>query len=417
MANAAQMSPDDYSLLDPKVQACPHQFYQAMHEQDPVHQMPETGFFIVSSFKDCVAAASKPEVFSSKMGFRVMEEPPEVTKMFQEAGCGEIVDTLVTNDPPSHTRFRKLVNAAFTVGRVSRLTPHIESIINGEIDNWNGKPEIEIVKEYAIPITMKIIADQLGVSRSDMDKFKTWSDACVAPLGGMITKEEYIVAAGHMIDMMRYFTARIEERRAQPRDDMLNDLVYARTEGEKPLDVKEMHSVITQLLVAGNETTTSAIAAAVMLLCRNPDVFQQLKSNPELCGNFAEETLRIESPAGGLFRMALQDAELGGKKIPKGSMLQLRYAAANVDESVFADALKVRLDRPQPRRHLSFGSGIHTCIGAQLARKEIECASRELVKRLKSIRFSPRQGELEYAPSLILHGLTSLLVEVEYEGG
>lgn len=405
--------PSDFSLIDPKVQECPYEFYASMRAQDPVYQMPETGFFIVSRYEDCMEALSKPEIFSSQMGFRIMEDPPEVKRIF-EAAYGDIVDTLVTNDPPSHTRFRKLVNTAFTAARVAKMVPYIEQVVVETLEQSAGRSEVDIVKDYAVPIPMKIIADQLGVSRNDMDKFKIWSDASVEPLGGMIDKARYIEVAKLIVEMQHYFVQRIEERRAKPSDDMLSDLVNARLEGERPLDVPELLSVIQQLLVAGNETTTNTISSGVLMLCRDPQTFAKLRASPELCGNFAEEILRLESPVQGLFRKTKQDVVLGGKKIPKGAMLNLRYGSANRDEAKFECPADIKLDRPNPRAHLAFAAGIHTCIGAQLARKEIEMAMKMLVTRLSGLRLSPKQEGLEYYPTLILRGLKSLRVELDW---
>mgnify|MGYP001616438853 CR=1 FL=1 len=406
--------PSEFSLIDPAVQACPYPFYSAMRNEDPVYEMPETGFYIVSRYADCMEALGKPEIFSSKMGFRIMDEPDEAKRIYAEEGFGEFVDTLVTNDPPSHTRFRGLVNRAFTALRVSKMQPYLEQVISECFDQLKSKSDIEVVSALAIPVPMKIIADQLGVSRSDMDKFKSWSDAAVEPLGGMVTPERQIEIAGLMVEFQHYFAARIEERRVQPRDDMLNDLVYARIDGEQPLTVPEMLSVILQLLVAGNETTTNTIASGVLLLCRNPGILGQLREDPDRCINFAEEILRTESPVQGLFRMTTQATELGGKAIPSGAVVNLRYGSANRDEKVFECPEQIKLNRERPRNHLAFGYGIHTCIGSQLARREIEYTFREMARRVKSVKLSPSQKNVEYQPSLILRGLKELHVECEW---
>lgn len=406
-------SPSDYSLIDPKVQECPYPFYAAMREQDPVYQMPETGFFIVSRYADCMEALSKPELFSSKMGFRIMEDPPEVKKIFADA-YGDIVDTLVTNDPPSHTRFRKLVNTAFTAGRVAKMVPYIEQVIVDTLNDMAGRAELDIVKEYAVPVPMKIIADQLGVPRDDMDKFKIWSDASVEPLGGMIDKARYIEVAKLIVEMQHYFVRRIEERRQKATDDMLSDLVNAKLDGERPLDTVELLSVIQQLLVAGNETTTNTISSGILMLCRDPAIFAALKASPGSCATFAEEILRLESPVQGLFRKTTQETVLGGKKIPKGAMVNLRYGSANRDEQKFGCPAQTQLDRENPRAHLAFAAGIHTCIGAQLARKEIELAMKIFVTRLEGVKVAASQGPLEYYPSLILRGLKNLRVQLQW---
>mgnify|MGYP002700062289 CR=1 FL=1 len=405
------LNPDDYSLIDEDVQKCPFDFYKAMRSECPVYEMPETGFYIVSKYDDCMAALRDPMVFSSKMGFRVIENSEEVDRILEEGGYGDQVDTLVTNDPPSHTRYRQYVNRAFTVQRVSGMEPYIQKIISDTFADIGDKNHMEVVSEFAIPIPMKIIADQLGVSRDDMGKFKEWSDGAVEPLGGLITPERHIEVTKLMVEFQHYFADRIKERQDAKEgvyDDMLNDLVQARVEGEEPLDYRELLSILLQLLVAGNETTTNTIASGVLLLCRNPALLNEIYEDDSKAEKFAEEVLRLESPVQGLFRMTTQDTELGGVKIPEGSMLNLRYASANRDEKIFPDSENMDLGRKGIRRHLAFGSGIHSCIGSQLARKELEYTFSFLAKQLSHIELDPQDQPVEYHPSLILRGIKKL---------
>ena len=179
------LNPNDYSLIDEDVQKCPFPFYKAMRTQCPVYEMPETGFYIVSKHEDCLTALRAPEIYSSKMGFKVVENSDEVDRIMDE-GYGEPMDTLVTNDPPSHTRYRAYVNRAFTAQRVNGMENYIREIIQDTFSGIGDGNEMEVVSDFAVPIPMKIIADQLGVSRNDMAKFKEWSDAAVEPLGGFI---------------------------------------------------------------------------------------------------------------------------------------------------------------------------------------------------------------------------------------
>jgi cytochrome P450 len=358
-----------------------------------------------------MAALRDPMVFSSKMGFRVIENSEEVDRILEEGGYGDQVDTLVTNDPPSHTRYRQYVNRAFTVQRVSGMEPYIQKIISDTFADIGDKNHMEVVTEFAIPIPMKIIADQLGVSRDDMGKFKEWSDGAVEPLGGLITPERHIEVTKLMVEFQHYFVDRIKERQDAKEgvyDDMLNDLVQARVEGEEPLDYRELLSILLQLLVAGNETTTNTIASGVLLLCRNPALLNEIYEDDSKAEKFAEEVLRLESPVQGLFRMTTQDTELGGVKIPEGSMLNLRYASANRDEKIFPDSENMDLSRKGIRRHLAFGSGIHSCIGSQLARKELEYTFSFLAKQLSHIELDPQDQPVEYHPSLILRGIKKL---------
>lgn len=402
-----------FSLLDESVQKCPYEFYSAMRENSPVYQMPETGYYIVSTYDLCMEAIRKPDVFSSKMGFRVNEDSAEVTKIMDEGGYGTEIPTLVTNDPPTHTRYRALVNTTFTAQRVKELEPYVESIIEETFSNIKNPNEMEVVSEFSIPVPMTIIADQLGVDRADMGKFKAWSDAFVEPLGNLVTPERHIEIAKLMVEFQHYFANEIKSRRNSDKtyNDILAGLMNAEVEGEAALDMQELLSILSLLLVAGNETTTNTLSSGFLLLCRNPSLLDEIYDDPEKATSFAEEVLRLEAPVQGLFRMATEDTELGGTFIPKGSYVNLRYGSANRDESIFDAAADMDFERKMPRRHLSFGSGIHSCIGAQLARKEIEATFRFISKKMSHIELAVSEDELKYESSFILRGLKKLPVK------
>lgn len=399
---------EDFEFLDEAVQECPYDFYKAMREEQPVYQVPGMGFYIVSRYEDVLEALRSPDVFSSKMGFRPGSVPAEAIRIYEEEGYGKEVDTLVSNDPPSHTRFRALVDRAFTPSRVKKMESYIDAIAQELIDSFIEAGEVDIHKQFSIALPLMVIADQLGVPRADMDKFKEWSDAAVLPLGLIITDEQQIECAKLGVEMQHYFVARFEERRKEPKDDMLTDLVQARIEGEQPLNTEELLSIVQQLLVAGNETTTSAISSGVMLLINNPDQIPILRADRKRYETLAEEVLRAESPVQGLFRMTTRDVEIGGTTIPQGSTVNLRYGSANRDDGRFEGAEKFDVCRKNAGAHLAFGAGIHHCIGAQLARREIIVALRGLVERLDDMELAVPEEDLHHFPSVILRGYTAL---------
>ena len=399
----------DFNLMDVKTQECPYEYYGLLRKEAPIYKMPETGYYIVSRYDDVLEALRNPEVFSSKLGFNAFEIPEEVIEIYEKEGFGQPVDTLVSNDPPEHTRFRDLVDRDFTAGRVRKMMPYIKQIVNEAIDGFIDDGEAEIVTQFAIPIPLMIIADQLGVPREDMDRFKMWSDAAVEPLGLMVTKERYIECARLTNDFDRYMNDRLEERRKTPTDDILSDLVQARVEGERELNTLELLSITKQLLGAGNETSTNALASGVVLMIENPEELEKCREDRSRYATLAEEVLRLEAPVAGLFRSTTKDTELGGVKIPKGSVVNLRYASANRDEGTFEGADKLDVCRQAAGKHFSFGAGIHHCIGAQLARREIELGLECLNERVKNLRLVNPEG-LEHAPSFILRGLKEVRV-------
>jgi cytochrome P450 len=404
-----------FDFFDPKVAEDPYEFYAALRREAPVYPVPGLGFYLVTRYDDVVAVLKQPELFSNRfaqaMQGRTGGPRTELLEIWKQGWMP--VDTLLTNDPPSHTRFRSLVNKAFSARRVAGMDPQIRGIANDLVDAFASAGQVELVRQFAVPLPLTVIADQLGVPREDMPRFKKWSDDAVAPLGQMISPERELECARSVVESQHYFAARLEERKAKPREDVLTDLVTARVEGERPLDTAESLSILQQVLVAGNETTTHLIAAAMLLLLRHPDQLERVRRDPSLVPNLVEEVLRLESPVQGMWRVATQATEIAGVSVPAGAFLMLRYAAANRDETRFPDPDRFDVGRENARTHLAFGLGIHFCIGAALARKEGAVAFETLLSRLGSIRLAEGKNDFAHAPSILLRGLTALHLEVE----
>lgn len=401
--------PAQLDFSNPQVMECPYPIYKNMRDHAPVYFLERLGFWIITRYDDCLNAIRDPQVFSSKMGFRPGVVPDEVIRIYNEEGYGDLPDTLVSNDPPSHTRYRKLVDRAFTASRVRQMEDYMVVVVRELIDAFIEDGRLSVMRDFAVPVPMYVIADQLGVPRSHRDKFKKWSDAAVAPLGLLLSDERKIECAKLAVEMQHYFVDVFGDRRANPRDDLISDLVTKEIDGA-PLSTPELLSILNQLLVAGNETTTSSIAASIVRLADAPELAELLAKEPGKCNNFAEEILRHESPVQGLFRMTTADVEIGGVTIPKGSLVNLRYGSANRDESRYECPEAFNVDRANASSHLAFGAGIHHCIGAQLARREIAIAVRELSARLKDIRLVA-PDKISHAPSVILRALNEFEIE------
>lgn len=407
---------DKYNLSDPETMENPFEFYKYIQREHPVYQMPDTGFYIISRYSDVLSALKNPDQLSSLEGFRVgaKADPPAVDKIYADGGFGKFLPTLVDNDPPTHTRFRKFVERTFTPAYVTSMEGYISTVANELIDGFIDQGYTEMNEAFAIPMTINVIADQLGFARGDMLKFKLWSDALVKPLGLMLSDEERLECASHSVDFQKYLAERIEERRDDPREDLVSRLVHARIEGEEPLSTLELLSICRLLLVAGNETTTSAIGSGIFLLATHPETVEMVRMNPSLDTRLAEEILRNESPVQGLFRVALEDVDVNGTIIPKDSVVNLRFGAANRDESRFPDAAKFDIARKNSGQNLAFGAGIHHCIGHLLARQEIRCAMNALIQRLDNLRLSGEgQKTISHHPSLILRAPASIPVVFE----
>jgi cytochrome P450 len=395
---------ESYSLFDPETAENPFEYYRVLREQAPVYEMPAGGF-IVSTHDLCLEAIRDYESFSSKF----------LQKMSGGAlgADGNLAgpETLLSNDPPEHTYFRKLVNKAFSPQRVKKLSQSIRVIADDLMDKLvAGNGRFDVVADYSVPLPLTVIADQLGVPRTHLAEFKRWSDATIVPIGGLATPEQIIESLKLVEELKSYLADRSRERLADPKDDMLSDLVHAEVDGEREIEIREVVSLLQQFLVAGNETTTNLIAAAIQFLLQNPDQLAKVRADRSLIPNAVEEALRLETPTCGMWRVATRDVELGGQAIPEGSMVMLRYAAANRDEAVFPSADAFDVDRPNLREHLSFGMGVHFCPGAALAREETAIAIELALDNLPGLRLAPG-NDFAHHRSMLLRGLVRLDVE------
>lgn len=409
--------------LEPDALRCPYPHFDRAREEQPVAFVPDIECWLVTSYADIVHVARDPHTFSSIMptgpvlarqqleGIMAIfaDEPELAARLGRPAAKARV---LIGADPPDHARQRKLVNRAFTPPKVKVLEPRILDVANELVDAFAAEGEVEIVRDYAVLLPLTIIAECLGVADDDLPRFKRWSDDLTGLIGNhAMTREQTRSLLLSQQEFFVYFGERIEERRAQPREDLISDLVEAMID-EVPLSNDEILGMLSQFLVAGNETTTKLIASAVRVLLEQPERIDALRGDPAGIPPFLEEVLRLEPPVQGLYRTATTDTEVGGVAIKAGEHLLLMYAAGNRDGERFAEPLCIDPDRPYLMSHLSFGAGEHFCLGSALARAEGRIAIEVLLDRLADLR--PADGvdlaRLEYEPSYVLHGIKELRV-------
>jgi cytochrome P450 len=290
---------------------------------------------------------------------------------------------------------------------------YVAKVANELIDGFIDDGACEFKSAFANHLPMIVIADSLGAPREDMDLFHRWSDAFVTQLGGVSDREARLEAARRINEFQRYFIDIIEAKRAHPTDDVISDLVHATLaeEGDaRTMDYSELLSILQQLLVAGNETTAHTLTTGLYYLISDPSLMERVLADRELIPSFVEETLRLLTPTNNMWRVALKDAEIGGFPVRKGEMILVRYGSANRDARQFPNPDAFDPARPGARDHLAFGAGIHTCIGAQLARKEMITAFGIVLDRLKNPRFAPGMNAFRYSPSILLRGVLELHV-------
>jgi cytochrome P450 len=400
------------SLMDPDVQSCPWSFYRGLHATCPVHRMPETGFYLVTTWEDCREVLADPVTFSSQSNISKglqAELSERRRRALAERGWSHR-STLHRTDPPEHTRYRRMVNRVFSPRRVRELVPHVEDVVHELIDAFAPRGECEFFKEFAHPLPGTVIAEQLGLDRSQIGTFKRWGDAMLAPASRLLTVAELDACVDLEIEAQHHFAAVFEARRTDPRDDIMSALVHVHEEieGEEPLTMNELQDFMYQLITGGFETITSGLAHAMWLLVRHPDQLALLRADPALMKGFVEESLRIESPVQGQPRITTRDTEVGGVAIPSGTIVVVRFGAANHDEAEFADPEQFDIRRANAANHLAFGSGTHFCIGAPLARQELQIAFTILLERLHDIELARPMPEPAHHPSLFYLPLREL---------
>ncbi|MBW8841589.1 MAG: cytochrome P450, partial [Sphingomonadales bacterium] len=280
-----------------EVLADPFAAYQQALATSPVYEVPGSGVTLVLSYALVAEATTRVDDFSNDFSAilsGVRSSDPDVAAVLEKGWPQR--DTLLTADPPDHTRFRKLVNLAFSMKRVDALEAHIRSIATSLIEACVAQGECDFVSAFAMPLPVQMITEQIGIDRTDFATVKRWSDAFADRLGGMISKERELECAAEVVEFQHAMKAKIDARRAQPCDDLLSDLVNAQVDGERPLDDSELLSILQQLMVAGNETTTSSLAGGLVQLIRNPDQAAKVRANPALIRIMFDEILPTESP-------------------------------------------------------------------------------------------------------------------------
>ena len=406
----------DIDAFDPVLLQNPHAYYARLRAEAPVFRDPKTNIVFVSTYDLIYKVNTQPRLFSNnfseqlRSGSATAMDPDEIAIL--STGVPP-KNTMLTADPPEHNRYRKLGAKAFTYKRVEGMGEYVGKVANELIDGLIDDGHCEFKSAFANVLPMTVIADALGVPRSDMKRFHLWSDAFITQLGGVADKTARLDAARKIVEFQRYFVDKIEQKRANPTEDIISDLVHAdlAEEGDpRKMDHAELISILQQLLVAGNETTAHSLTAGLYYLIRNPGQCAALISDPSLIPNFVEETLRYLSPTNNMWRVATSDTEIEGVEIKKNDLILLRYGSANRDEAQFANAGAFDIRRDNARTHLAFGAGIHTCIGAQLARKEMTIAFPILLNRLRNIRLTDPREEMRYEPNILLRGVSELRI-------
>jgi len=408
----------DETRLDPLIRNNPYPFYESLRTQCPVYYDPGLDVYLVTRYEDANTVLRDHETYSLEHGYQdryANGHVEEFAEIMNREGGGFIRDLAI--DPPAHTRLRRLTEQAFTARRVKALEERISQIAIDLIEPLAERGHADGMKEIAAPLTARIICEQMGFDFTEVgtEKLALWNKAVIAQIGRMQTREEMLANARIMCDLQNYVMTKIREREATPREDLVSDLVHARLADDSTpvLSFEEQVSTVRGFLIAGNDTTAAAIGNVILVLATQPDLAVRLYAEVDderTMARFVEEILRLRPPVHGMFRTAMRDVELGNTHIPAGSQICIMFASANYDEEKFPDARALNLERANVGANLTFGAGIHRCVGAPLARMEIRVAAREIIRRLDDLRLTLPVGHLTYLPTMATHTLEHLPV-------
>lgn len=410
--------PEEVNLIDPNIQECPYHAYQRLRDEAPVYQDPTTGFFIVTRYQDVRRVLTDPEHFSNQMFSREDSNLNSArvrrgNQLFKKKGWLP-APTLAGRDDPNHKQMRAMFDKAFRAGRIKELEPFVEETAYKLFDDFIDDGHCNWVRQFSIPLPLIIIGRQMGAKDEDLWKIKEWTDAFFKRIGMMLSEEEELETIEKEIEAQHYFQPIFERLRKQPDNTLLSDLVNTVIEEwGRPLTDNELHAeMMADTFVGGSETTTNALSEGMRLLIENKLVWEQLKSDPDkYLKTFCEEVLRLESPVQSLMRCTAKDVEIAGVKIPKGAIVNVRYAAANRDESQFDCPEKLDLERKNAGSHMAFGSGSHHCLGAPLARRELFWGFKALTDRVDDMWFAEGKNDFKHHPHFLLRSLKELHIE------
>lgn len=408
------MQLSDVNLLDRDKYTAgpPHEWFTFLRENAPVYHHPEPdgpGFWVITKYDDVVTVNRNARVFSSDQrrgGVVGLEEVPAGQESpFDSADAPSL---MLTMDPPAHTRYRKLVNKGFTPRMIAAIEPTIRETTARIVDEAVAKGEVDFVIDVAAELPLQVIADLIGIEQEHRHEIFTWSNQMIA--GG--DDPEYQVAedllGGAYVGMFSYAQQLADQRRAEPRDDIVTTLLNAEVDGERLSDM-DFNMFFLLLAVAGNETTRNALSHGMNAFLEHPDEYRSLVDDPSLVDSATEEVLRWASPVMYFRRNATEDFELRGEQIRAGDKVSIWYASANRDEDHFEDPFRFDIRR-SPNDHIAFGGGgPHFCLGSSLARLEIRVMFEELTKRAPKIR---SLGAPDRLRSNFIAGIKHLPVEL-----
>jgi cytochrome P450 len=399
----------DLSFLDPGLTQDPYPYLAALRERDPVHWSESHRAWVLTRYEDVVSAFGDRRMSSDRV--RPLLDAMPAARRAEAGPVLELIqDWMVVSDPPAHTRLRRLVASAFSPKRIAASEARIRALVDELIDEFIEGGYEDFVPHFSFPLPATVIAELIGAPAADRERFRSWSqDLAMIAFGGggEDRSDRHAVAMQGLAEMTAYFGERIDYATSHPGEDMISGLLEGDGEGNR-LSRHEMEAMCALMLFAGHETTMNLLNGMVLHITRHPDQLQIITDDPSQVGGAVEEVLRYDGPIKVLHRWVVEDVELRDTTIRAGDRVFLVLSAANRDEARFPEPDRLDITR-SPNRHIGFGRGVHTCIGAQLTRIEGRVAFARLLERLPGL--SVPEQPLEYVPSIAARALVGLRVE------
>ncbi|WP_269617625.1 cytochrome P450 [Zhongshania sp. BJYM1] len=409
-------TPEDFRPLENACFQNPYRFYKMLREEYPVYRL-QNGIYCLSRYDDIAAVCRDTEVFSSTHQGAIVGLKPHQTileegrKQDRLAALGLTpCDVLAVADQPQHSNDRKVGHKGLNSRFVKSLEGEIESACSELIDKFIDSGEVEFMQQVAWQLPMQIIIKLLGFPVADYQKIKYWCMHTISTQSGVSSSLEIAKSRAEILVFVRYCWRQLAIAKRHPRNDLCGVFVSAVLDPENPMTDQQAVSSIFQLLVAGSDSSATSMGNAIKLLIENPEIQAEVRADMTKLDSFIEEVFRLEAAFQGHFRWTKIDTELHDVVLPAGSRVFLMWAAANRDETVFENPDSVDLNRPNGKKHLTFGHGIHACIGRELARSEIRIVLRAFLLRTKNIRMS---GDAPFVASMFAHTLQRLPLRFE----
>lgn len=389
----------NFNPMSPEFQANPYPFYRELREREPVH-LSSLGVWVVTRYDD-VASILRDTRFGRQGIARLLE-----ARMGLGSDGGPQKRDMFFSDPPDHTRLRSLVNRAFTPKAVEAMRPRVQEVVDRLLDRIAGESQTDLIASLAYPLPVTVICDMLGLPTADHELLQSHSADVAASVDAPARSPALARGRESRLKLEEYFRSLVAVRRNKPQGDMLSSLIAAEEQGDK-LTEDELLSTCILLLITGHQDSTNFVGSSVVTLLQHPGALRELREDPALIPAALEELLRYESPTQRTARMTKTDVELGGVRIPKGSVVAAVIGAANRDPAHFEDPERLDIRRAN-NRHIAFGYGIHFCLGSALARMEGQITLSTLFQRFPNLALAA--DKLDWHPSSWMRGLRTLPV-------